>query len=247
MERLVLCGSAAIKNNSCTNGAICESGIAVAGRTRYLIKQNDKQGIVSFLTCIDQVWAYRLLVATLIDQRQLTEALSTLLRIPDDSPDNIEFKALCNAVIANLLSTNSSGGRSNQAQLQSLRTMAQTRQSANTLLTESYLAALQGNSYVRTSAPIQDDKTENIDTNTNTTHLFSIVPNPAQQYINLIWHNVALLPANTPCYIYGLDGALVKTVLIDGTTRIDVSQLRAGVYYCKLLGVQQVEKLIIVK
>lgn len=231
----------------CTNGAICESGIAVAGRIRYLIKQNDKQGIVNFLTCIDQVWAYRLLVATLIDQRQLTEALSTLLRIPDDSPDNIEFKAICNAVIANLLNTNSSGGRTNQAQLQSLRTMAQTRQSANTLLTESYLAALQGNSYVRTSAPIEADKTESNDTNTNTTHLFSIVPNPAQQYINLIWHNIALLPANTPCYIYGLDGTLVKTVMVDGTTLIDVSQLRAGIYYCKLLGVQQVEKLIIVK
>ena len=77
--------------------------------------------------------------------------------------------------------------------------------------------------------------------------LWSVFPNPAQQYINLIWHNVALLPANTPCYIYSLDGALVKTVLINGTTRIDVSQLRAGIYYCKLLGMQQVEKLIIVK
>ena len=244
-----------IKNNSCgyfvtvpdvccTNGAICESGIAVAGRIRYLIKQNDKQGIVSFLTCIDQVWAYRLLVATLIDQRQLTEALSTLLRIPDDSPDNIEFKAICNAVIANLLSTNSSGGRSNQAQLQSLRTMAQTRQSANTLLTESYLAALQGNSYVRTSAPIEADKTE---INESTVAQLRVVPNPANNIARIIYYQTIEFPVQVQ--IFDLKGQLCKQYTIaDNQQEISIStnELKTGVYYCRISGINAVGKLIVV-
>ena len=244
-----------IKNNSCgyfvtvpdvccTNGAICESGIAVAGRIRYLIKQNDKQGIVNFLTCIDQVWAYRLLVATLIDQRQLTEALSTLLRIPDDNPDNIEFKALCNAVIANLLNTNNNGGRTNQAQLQTLRTMAQTRQSTNALLTESYLAALQGNSYVRTSAPIEADKTEN---NEPIIAQLRVVPNPANNIARIICYQTIDFPAQVQ--IFDLKGQLCKQYTIaDNQQEVSIStnELKTGVYYCRISGINAVGKLIVV-
>ena len=227
----------------CTNGIACQSGIDVARRIRYLIKQNDQQGVVSFLTCIDQVWAYRLLVATLIDQRQLTEALSTLLRIPDDSPDNIAFKATCNAVINNLLNGSSSGGRTNQSYLQSLRTMAQMRQGSNTLLTESYLAALEGNRYVRTSAPIEDDKTEN---NQTTLNQLTVVPNPAQNYVQIICGQEV---PNAKLLVYDLNGRLLKTAnSTDNITFIiDTSALPTGIYYCTVASTTYTAKLIVVK
>ena len=227
----------------CTNGIACQSGIDVARRIRYLIKQNDQQGVVSFLTCIDQVWAYRLLVATLIDQRQLTEALSTLLRIPDSSPDNIAFKATCNAVINNLLNGSSSGGRANQSYLQSLRTMAQTRQGSNTLLTESYLAALEGNRYVRTSAPIEDDKTEN---NQTTLNQLTVVPNPAQNYVQIICGQEV---PNAKLLVYDLNGRLLKTAnSTDNITFIiDTSALPTGIYYCTVASTTYTAKLIVVK
>ena len=229
----------------CTNGIACQSGIDVARRIRYLIKQNDQQGVVSFLTCIDQVWAYRLLVATLIDQRQLTEALSTLLRIPDDSPDNIAFKATCNAVINNLLNGSSSGGRANQSYLQSLRTMAQTRQGSNTLLTESYLAALEGNRYVRTSAPIEDDKTT-IATSPTATQL-TVVPNPASNWVSIYYNGLITLP--TTLNIFTHNGQIVKSVNITDTNSIslNITDLKIGLYYCQLKGTNTTAKFIVIK
>ena len=238
MEKLVLCGRGVAYHSR----VVCPSDIDAAGRIRYLIKQNDQAGIVAFLTCLDEVWAYRILVTTLIDQGKYSQALTNLLRIPDNSADNIEFKAMCNAIIANLQSGANVGGRQSTENIQNLRNIAQqSRLNSNNSLAESHLALLKGDNFVRSSAAIEDDKTNAA--YLASTDVFSIVPNPAQQYIS-IYNTV---PANTPCYIYNMEGGLVKTALINGTTRIDISQLHPGFYYCKLLGVQQVEKLIIVK
>ncbi|MBL7784738.1 MAG: T9SS type A sorting domain-containing protein [Chitinophagales bacterium] len=260
MEKLVLCGRAVAYHSRvytvtppnggecCTNGAVCPSDIDAAGRIRYLIKQNDQAGIVAFLTCLDEVWAYRILVTTLIDQGKYSQALTNLLRIPDNSADNIEFKAMCNAIIANLQSGANVGGRQSTENIQNLRNIAQqSRLNSNNSLAESHLALLKGDSFVRTSAPIEAEKGENAPFD-NETKQFSLLPNPAKEQVQLIWHSQETLSANTKCYIYSFDGSLVKTISItNNLTTIPIQTLPNGVYYCRLNNGQQVEKLIIVK
>ena len=138
---------------------------------------------------------------------------------------------------------NNNGGRTNQAQLQSLRTMAQTRQSANTLLTESYLAALQGNSYVRSSAVIEDDKTES---NQTTLNQLTVVPNPAQNYVQIICGQEV---PNAKLLVYDLNGRLLKTAnSTDNITfTIDTSALPTGIYYCTVANTTYTAKLVVVK
>ena len=227
----------------CTNGIACTSDIDVAGRIRTLIKQNNQTGVVAFLSCIDEVWAYRLLVTTLIDQGKYSQALTNLLRIPDDSPDNIAFKAMCNAIIANLQAGTNIGGRQSTQALQQLRTIAQARQSTQTPLAQSNLALLQGDSYVRTSVPIQDDKTES---NQIALNQLTVVPNPAQNYVQVICGQQV---PNAKLLVYDLNGRLLKTTnSTDNITfTVDTSTLPTGIYYCTVANTTYTAKLVIVK
>ena len=144
----------------------------------------------------------------------------------------------------NPIFANNNGGRSNQAQLQSLRTMVQMRQSANALLTESYLAALQGNSYVRTSAPIESDKTES---NQTTLNQLTVVPNPASNQITVYYNGVVTLP--TTLNIFASNGTLVKSINVADANSIslNIADLKTGLYYCQLKGTNTTGKIIVIK
>ncbi|HNI44100.1 MAG TPA: T9SS type A sorting domain-containing protein [Chitinophagales bacterium] len=256
MEKLVLCGRAVAYHSRaysvtpsnggecCTNGDVCPSDIDAAGRIRYLIKQNDQAGIVAFLTCLDEVWAYRILVTTLIDQGKYSQALTNLLRIPDNSADNIEFKAMCNAIIANLQSGANVGGRQNTQALQQLRTIAQTRQSTQTALAQSTLALLQGDDYVRASAPIEAEKGEG--NSLTTFEQLIVVPNPAQNYAQIICSQA--IP-NAKLLIYTTNGQLLKTISNNNSFSftVDLSTFTSGLYYCYVENTPYRAKLVVVK
>jgi hypothetical protein len=229
----------------CTNGAVCPSDIDAAGRIRYLIKQNDQAGIVAFLTCLDEVWAYRILVTTLIDQGKYSQALTNLLRIPDNSADNIEFKAMCNAIIANLQSGANVGGRQNTQALQQLRTIAQIRQSTQTALAQSTLALLQGDDYVRASAPIEAEKGEG--NSLTTFEQLTVVPNPAKDAINIYYDGAIALPAKL--HIYNINGQLIKSVSMPNTNgfSLNIADLKAGLYYCQVQGTSATNKIVVIK
>ena len=76
---------------------------------------------------------------------------------------------------------------------------------------------------------------------------FSIVPNPAQDVVNIVlpYYNQEQLYVN----IYDISGRLVQTNVIKGTTTaISTEHLLAGVYLCKLSNNgSQTQKLVIIK
>ena len=151
---------------------------------------------------------------------------------------------MCNAIIANLQASTNIGGRQSTQALQQLKTIVQARQSTQTALAQSNLALLQGDSYVRSSVAIEDDKTSVTEP---AIAQLQVVPNPASNQITVYYNGIATLPATLNIFTH--NGQIVKSISIADANSIslNITDLKTGLYYCQLKGTNATAKIIVIK
>ena len=126
--------------------------------------------------------------------------------------------------------------------LQQTQHIANNTNSGNKIFAQSALALYQNVDYVRHSEPIVFKTQDAVDTKST----FRLIPNPAQDVV-LLQLTEPTSEANT-VLIYDLQGHLVITLQgVYVGTPINVQYLQTGMYYCKLLGNNAIEKLVIIR
>ena len=76
---------------------------------------------------------------------------------------------------------------------------------------------------------------------------FSIVPNPAQDVVTIVFANE--IATNTTFTIYDINGKATTSVAVSKATQqlnLNISQLASGIYYCRLANSAGIEKLVII-
>jgi hypothetical protein len=76
---------------------------------------------------------------------------------------------------------------------------------------------------------------------------FSIVPNPAQDVVTIVFANE--IATNTTFTIYDINGKATTTVAVSKDTQqlsLNISHLPSGIYYCRLANSAGIEKLVLI-
>ena len=154
--------------------------------------------------------------------------------------ENIEFIALYNAIMDGSFDPNAGGRMATTANTQRV---ANNPQSENKTLAETALALFRDAEYVRYGVPI--NRKTNLSSSLQ--HSFTIVPNPAQDVVNIVLLNEKTEATNF--VIYDLNGKVVATIPVSKGTQqlsLNISHLPSGMYYCRLANSIGVEKLVII-
>ena len=206
---------------------------------RHLLEEGYKDDAIALLVCINKEWAYKVLVGTYIDEKHFDLAVSALDSIPDDTPENIDFKAIYQAILDGLGEGGS--GKAEQEAEENVRRIADAP-TANRTLAESALATYKGTRYVRATAPLRFDLPEKNDAEPT----FELLPNPTSGTATAYFK----LPpdAGEEFLLHDLTGKFVQRIpLAQGQRSLQLTDLRAGVYLCKLKGKPGVVKLAVIK
>ena len=221
----------------CTNGNSLEQMLY-----NYLV-QEQSDSLVALLQCLEnEEWATQLLAGTYVDEGDYELATIELQKLDSTTLDNAEFIALCTAIMDSTLNTTPTEGGRLANVLQQTQHIANNTNSGNKIFAQSALALYQNVDYVRHSEPIVFKTQDAVDTKST----FRLIPNPAQDVV-LLQLTEPTSEANT-VLIYDLQGHLVITLQgVYVGTPINVQYLQTGMYYCKLLGNNAIEKLVIIR
>jgi hypothetical protein len=215
----------------------------VGSSLRKMMADNDYDGIVNLLNCVNQLWANAVLAGTYIDQKQYAKAQEALDRIPNDTPENIALKNYFAALIQ-AYSGNVGSGKTDALDI--LQSNATEQPVADlsfvNVLAQSAQAQLHHTTYTRNTT----DKTEKL-TNENSSiansNNFILYPNPAATQVSVTILNS--INANS-LIISDLNGKTIKTVHItSGNFAFNISDLPTGMYLCQIGN--EITKLVVIR
>lgn len=170
----------------------------------------------------------KIMVATYVDERDLTAADQKLQSIPQDSQENIDFYDFYTAYISELINdTDPSNGKMETAAAATITNLAS---NSNNYFAQSSYAAIMDIDYQRT--PAEESKLENDGALLNApVEALIISPNPANNSIAIHNNNGQA----QQLYIYSTDGKLQLSQPVHTTTTfIDINSLDNGIYICTL-------------
>ena len=196
----------------------------------YWLTNYQMQDAINALECLGQVWTDKLLVGTYTAQGNMALAQQTLTRIPQNTPTNIEFHQLFNAV--------------HQGQIAPIEHIAQQTYSVNAGIAQSILAEWRGDVYARKAVPIPTQSSKNhLNKEVQTTIDFQLYPNPSHQFVKVTFEGKEEVRT---LKIFNLEGQEVNRYKILPNQSIDVYQLKVGMYYVQLEGFTTLSKLLII-
>ena len=159
-----------------------------------------------------------------------------------NTPQNAEFIALYQAIINGGLAEPEGSGKA-AAATATVSNIAENVLSKNSYLAQSVLAVYTGADYVRHGIPVRTNLKYNA-----TFPDFDLTPNPANNTVSVLFRK----PITQKCHlqIYHLSGQLVKKVEISPNSTVinmNIENMAAGVYFCRLSTGTTTSKLVVIK
>jgi len=236
-----------ISEVACCAGANVEENpddrVTISQNLNQLLEQGNQQGAINLLTQQQAEWADRLLVGTYLSLGDKTNAATALGRIPQNTPYNIAFHNMFNALI-------NANPQLSILDEQMIRTYGQSNDLAVQSVAHSILASYFGESFTYTSAAVITSSNKRANPTFDESIVFSLNPNPSiyQLDINL---NTSITNEKVIFTVYNVTGKIMQSVnLTEQTTSLDIVDLATGIYYCQVNfndKVSEVQKLVIVR
>ncbi len=181
---------------------------------------------------MEQDWSNKLLVNTYNTNDDEQNARFYLNRISQNTAENVEFHQLYEAVW--------------NGQIHQVESISNNIVSSNAALAQAHLAVLRGDIYLRKSTLLEENHNSS---KRNLSILesqqgFTIYPNPSNTLIHVNWKGME----NALFSIYDMNGKLIFSKYIyPNQNRVNIEDLQAGIYYCRIQDMEKVEKLVIIR
>ncbi len=236
-----------ISEVACCAGANVEENpddrVTISQNLNQLLEQGNQQGAINLLTQQQAEWADRLLVGTYFSLGDKTSATTALGRIPQNTPYNVAFHDMFNALI-------NANPQLSMFDEQMIRTYGQSTDLAIQSVAHSILASYFGENFTYTSAAVITSSNKRANPTFDESIVFSLNPNPSiyQLDINL---NTSITNEKIIFTVYNVTGKIMQSInLTEQTTSLDIVDLATGIYYCQVNfndKVSEVQKLVIVR
>ncbi len=207
------------------------------------LKEGNEAGVIDLLENEQAEWSDKWLVGIYANRRDSTRAAQTLAQIPKNTPENIAFHDMFEALI-------NTDGNFSVEQEQMIRNYALSTDFEIQTLAEMFLVQYFDESFERIPMPIvsSSSKKENI---SSEGFYFSLFPNPANHEINIhLSHSIDTSISHTVKIIDPSGKVLIQTT-VDESIAIDTEKLAVGIYFVVVHNPQtfssHTEKLIILK
>ncbi|MEZ4885498.1 MAG: T9SS type A sorting domain-containing protein [Chitinophagales bacterium] len=199
---------------------------------QYLLAIHQVNEVLMDLACLNEIWSNKLLVNTYAANDDEQTARFYLNRIPQSTAENVEFHQLYEAVW---------GG-----QIHQVESISNNIVSSNAALAQAHLVVLRGDIYSRKSTPLEENHNSS-KRNSNILESqqgFTIYPNPGNTLIHVNWKGTG----NALFHIYDMNGQLIfSKPITQNENSVDIEDLQAGIYYCRMQDIEEVEKLVIIR
>lgn len=209
-------------NGNATSTANCIKNIGI--KVRKKLRRGKLEEAQELLECAGYVWSDKILVATYVGKRQFTNALERLERIPDNTPNNTNFKNLFYAVIQE---QQDGSGKKLYTELETTDFVEQIDLKNQKPFAESIIAGLFGNIYDREAESIT--RTNESVYNLSKDELL-VYPNPTSSNIRI---NVDV-NNEQEFKIFNNTGIQVLSGIQTENRTINIENLSEGIYYLQL-------------
>ena len=185
--------------------------------------------------------SYKVLTATYTDENDTIKALESLSKLSLSDPENADFYNL----FMQLLNSPIGSGKNSPAAV-ALNKVAQQNDHSSQALAQSIVAS----NSLSVFDKVVPDLFSRFESSIPTNDSFVLSPNPTSSEVSITLKETLPNGQLQLLQLYDINGRLLKTISVNSSARLNVSNYPAGIYYCKLIGsggAIATQKLIIIR